>query len=254
MKLTFLGSGSAFATDNYHSNLLLEGEKKLLIDCGSDIRFSLRDVEKSYKDIDAVYISHLHFDHIGGLEWLGFLRKFNYCENDAESLRPLLFGYEALLQDLWSRCLSGGMKCIEGMDASLETYFDLKPLSYPGSFEFDHICFELVKTDHVIDNQKKLDSYGLFFEINGTKIFFTTDAKFTYEQFLPYYEASDLIFHDCETKPCKSGVHATYENLNTLPMRFKSKMWLHGYDLKYTPDAVLDGFLGFIKRGQVFVF
>ena len=24
-----------------------------------------------YADIDAVYISHLHADHVGGLEWLG---------------------------------------------------------------------------------------------------------------------------------------------------------------------------------------
>lgn len=250
MRLTFLGSGSAFATDNYHSNLLLEGEKNLLIDCGSDIRFSLRDIGKSYQDIDAVYISHLHFDHIGGLEWLGFLKKFDHQHLS----KPLLFGHKTLLHDLWERCLSGGMKCIEGIDASLETYFDLRALFYPGSFDFDNIHFELVKTDHVIDNKTVLDSYGLFFEIRGTKIFFTTDAKFTYERFLPYYEFCDLIFHDCETKPCKSGVHATYENLNTLPVHFKSKMWLHGYDLKCMPDAVSDGFLGFVERGQTFVF
>lgn len=254
MKLTFLGSGSAFAADNYHSNLLLEGEKNLLIDCGSDVRFSLRDVGKSYKEIDAVYISHLHFDHIGGLEWLGFLKKFHHLRKDDLVSRPLLFGHKKLLEDLWDKCLSGGMKCIENVNASLDTYFEPGPLSYPGSFDYDNVHFELVKTDHVIDNKTVLDSYGLFFEIKGTKIFFTTDAKLTYQRFLPFYEASDLIFHDCETKPCKSGVHAAYEDLDALPMHLKSKMWLYGYDLKYMPDAVSDGFLGFVKRGQTFVF
>ena len=138
--------------------------------------------------------------------------------------------------------------------ASLETYFEPQPIGKLFSFEYDNIHFDLVKTDHVVDNQTILDSYGLFFTINGTKIFFTTDAKFTYERFLPYYQQADIIFHDCETKPCKSGVHATYEELNSLPKDLKSKMWLHGYDLKYMPNAILDGFLGFVRRGQVFVF
>ncbi len=254
MKLTFLGSGTAFATDNYHSNLLLEGEKTFLLDCGSDIRFSLRDARKSYKDIDAVYVSHLHFDHIGGLEWLGFLRRFGDCSHSMKSVKPILYGEKALLQDLWEHVLLGGMKCIENTEVSLDTYFDVQPVIYPGSFEFDKIQYQLVKTEHMIDNKTVLGSYGLFFEIKGKKVFFTTDAKFTYDQFLPYYEASDLIFHDCETRPCKSGVHTTYEELNTLPLRFKSKMWLYGYELGHMPNATSSGFLGFIQRGQVFIF
>ncbi len=66
MKLTFLGSSAAFESiaDNYQSNLLLEssGQKKLLIDCGSDARRSLHAVGLSCKDITHVYISHLHAD------------------------------------------------------------------------------------------------------------------------------------------------------------------------------------------------
>lgn len=65
MKLTFLGSGSFFAgPKNYHSNLFLETAKgyHLLLDCGSDIKYSL--AEQGYKpsDINGVYISHLHGD------------------------------------------------------------------------------------------------------------------------------------------------------------------------------------------------
>ncbi|MGL5193292.1 MAG: MBL fold metallo-hydrolase, partial [Chroococcales cyanobacterium] len=70
MKLTFLGSGSAFTVgaNNYHSNVLLESDRgtKLLIDCGSDIRFSLHEAGYSHLDITDIYISHLHSDHAGG--------------------------------------------------------------------------------------------------------------------------------------------------------------------------------------------
>ena len=69
MKLIFLGSGSAFTVqdNNYHSNMLLvaPNDKKLLIDCGADVRFSLNEIGLTYKDINDVYISHLHSDHAG---------------------------------------------------------------------------------------------------------------------------------------------------------------------------------------------
>lgn len=50
----FLGSGSSFAIgpENYQSNVLLELENDtLLIDAGTDIKYSLRDQGLSYKDI-----------------------------------------------------------------------------------------------------------------------------------------------------------------------------------------------------------
>ena len=68
MELRFAGVGSAFTTKEYwQSNMIVSHDgKNLLIDCGGDIRFSLAELNMSYKDIDAVYISHLHADHIGG--------------------------------------------------------------------------------------------------------------------------------------------------------------------------------------------
>jgi ribonuclease BN (tRNA processing enzyme) len=77
MELVALGTGSAFTLKNFQSNYLLKGEKNLLIDCGGDIRFSLKEQNMSYKDIDAVYISHLHADHQGGLEYLAFCSYFD---------------------------------------------------------------------------------------------------------------------------------------------------------------------------------
>lgn len=42
MKIKFLGSGSAFNTDNFQSNMLIEKNgKRLLVDCGADLKMSL---------------------------------------------------------------------------------------------------------------------------------------------------------------------------------------------------------------------
>ena len=80
MKLIFLGSASGLGRDatNFQSNMLLltDSGKILLIDCGTDIRFSLSQANYLPQDVDAVYISHLHADHIGGIEWFAFQRKF----------------------------------------------------------------------------------------------------------------------------------------------------------------------------------
>ncbi len=80
LKMTFLGTGSAFTNgpDNYQSNVLLEKDgDTLLIDAGTDIRHSLREQSFNYSDIKNVYLTHLHCDHCGGFEWLALTSYFD---------------------------------------------------------------------------------------------------------------------------------------------------------------------------------
>lgn len=251
MKITFIGSGSAFTTNNYHSNILVtSNNKNFLIDCGSDARFALRDAGYEYTDIDSIYISHLHADHIGGLEWIGFANKFVSLGQK----RPVMMAHKNILNILWERCLSGGMETIDSELATLETFFTPKYLSYPGGFKWENIDFQLVKTTHVISNNNLMDSYGLYFTDGNKKIFLTTDTTLTLEEFLPYYEQSDVIFHDCETQSAKSGVHSHYTELKLLPLNIKSKIWLYHYNSGDLPNAQMDGFLGYAQKGQIFEF
>lgn len=253
MKLIFLGSGSAFTVGagNFQSNMLLINEqgKKLLIDCGSDIRFSLHAIGLSYLDITDIYISHLHADHAGGLEYIGFSTKF-----DPRCQKPTLYTSRELASELWNRTLSGGMRAIEGEVADLDTFFDVHKLKRYEYFVWEDIQFNLIKVVHVDTGYYVMPSYGLFFEINGIKIFLTTDTQFNLVELAEYYERADIIFHDCETAKFPSRIHAHYEELLTLQSRIRHKMWLYHYQPGELPEAVKDGFCGFIKRGQIFNF
>jgi ribonuclease BN (tRNA processing enzyme) len=250
VKLTFLGTGSAFTVgDNFHSNMLLESGsgKKLLIDCGSDARHSLAKVGFGYADIDAVYISHLHADHSGGLEWLAFSTKFS-----ADCHRPTLFIHETMVNTLWDNQLSAGLKPLGSTSGTLATYFDVKPLKKV--FDWEGVRFELVQSMHIQEGSKWVSTFGLIFKVGTHEIFITTDTQFAEDHFMPYYERAEVIFHDCETASDTSEVHTSYAQLKNLTAHIKDKMWLYHYNPGALPNATRDGFLGFVARGQSFEF
>ncbi len=252
MKLIFLGAGSAFTVDNnYHSNMVLENDKKkfLLIDCGSDARHSLHEIGLSYHDIDSVYISHLHADHVGGLEWLAFTTKF-----DKDAKKPNLFISESLVQDLWNKTLSGGLSSLQNEVATLSSYFHVHAIKNHGSFNWEKTKIKLIQTLHVISGFAISPSYGLMFIANGLTVFITTDTQFAPHQINDFYEIADIIFQDCETAEHKSHVHAHYDELIHLPIHIKNKMWLYHYNPCKLPNAKQDGFRGFVKKGQCFDF
>lgn len=255
MQITFLGSGSAFCIppNNFQSNILLTSSsgKRLLIDCGGDIRLSLAVAGLSYTDIDDIYISHLHSDHVGGLEYMGFSTMF---DNDCN--KPGLYICESISAALWENCLSAGLSVIEDKRCELSDYFSVHAISDQGYFVWENIEFNLVATEHVGSKGHSMLSYGLFFCVNEKCIYLTTDTKLNIHNLQPYFEKADLIFHDCETLPkCHaSGVHAHYSDLVNLAAAFKHKMWLYHYNDESLPDAIADGFCGFVQCGQSFEF
>ena len=255
-QLTFLGSGSAFYLgeqpgENWQSNVLIEAPsgRRLLLDCGTDIRFSLREHGLDATDIDDVFISHLHADHIGGLEWLAFATKFS--ENGR---KPHIWTAQSIARDLWSHSLRGGLGSLEGERAGLHSYFHVHGLRDNRGFDWEGVHFRLIQVVHVMDGCKISPSFGLLFTLGDTCIFFTADTQFSPSQIGCFYREADLILHDCETTAFRSGVHAHYEQLVNLPSEIKGKMWLYHYHPGPKGNARTDGFAGWVEKGKNFSF
>ncbi|MFR9166694.1 MAG: MBL fold metallo-hydrolase [Dysgonomonas sp.] len=101
MKIRFLGTGTSTGVpeigcrcevckstdkrDNrLRSSVLIQiGDKNILIDCGPDFRQQMLPLE--FKKLDAVLLTHEHYDHVGGLDDLRPFCKFGdvdvYAEN-----------------------------------------------------------------------------------------------------------------------------------------------------------------------------
>ncbi len=249
MRLTFLGVSSALTagSKNYQSNMVLKGPsgRHLLIDCGSDIRHSLFESGLGHSDIDAVYVSHLHADHVGGLEWLGFSKRF------VDHQKPKLYVSPKLQAPLWNHVLSGGMSTLETEEASLSSFFEIEPIN-DSSFVWEGYTFTLIEVLHSLSNHKRLPSFGLLIQGEKSKVFISTDTRFTPNELMPTYLGADLIFHDCEVQDFSSGQHASFDELKTLDVKIKAKMWLYDYAYGALPDAKAAGFKGFVVRGQSF--
>lgn len=103
-KIIMLGTGHGFVWNLYNTCFLLEnGEENLLVDTGGGIEI-VKNLEKiGYKitDIQNIFISHCHTDHILGLLWIlkkmsglfskGYDKPFNiYCNYEvANSIKGL---------------------------------------------------------------------------------------------------------------------------------------------------------------------
>ena len=254
MKITFAGAGSAFTTPEYYqSNIVVESgltQKRFLVDCGSDARFALAEMGLKATDVDGVYISHLHADHIGGLEWLAFVTHFA-----PGAPKPKLYVVRNLADALW-RSLEGGLHSIEGDVMGLGDYFDMHLVPINQRFYWGELAFSPVQTVHIMNGYEIVPSYGPLIQPNiknpGHKVFITTDTQYAPHQIERFYREAEIIFQDCETTPAKSGVHAHYDDLKGLPAGTRAKMWLYHYQPDPPYDAVADGFRGFVRKGQEF--
>jgi hypothetical protein len=189
------------------------------------------------------------------------------------------------MQELWKHSLSGGMKCIEGLDATMDTFFWTEPVAAGDHFMWESWKCELVQQIHIMAGSYIANTFGLFMTSTGInndfKVYFTTDSQHcSPHQVEVFYKKADLIIQDCECigvdtvkKESKfmSGVHANFAQLagwesansTKLPPEIKAKMWLSHYqdfvtegkDMYGNPcdwDKLArdEGFRGFVKVGQ----
>lgn len=261
MKITFLGTGSAFVTsdENYHSNILIENEgKKLLYDAGTTINDALYDNGTRPEEIDDLFISHLHGDHSGGVEFLGFKTFFSTLPFGENKIK--IIGGEWTLLNLWERQHMASMSSLDMENIVLNTFFDTEVVTFEQNketftrpFRSAGVNIQPISTDHT-----KYESYGIF--IKDHHVFISGDTKFTPEKLEGPYHMALTIFHECEFKDYEGSYHSQFRDLKTLPADIKKKMHLYHYSLEektfeeLEKEVLGEGFAGLVKRGQAFEF
>lgn len=250
MELTFLGVGGAFARTLYNSNVLMTSKNQtLLIDCGSDCLLSLAKIGYSIRNIENLFITHLHGDHVHGIEEFA-IRAFLLNHRPKLIIRP------ELKDRLWQTVLSGGMEFFHGQTRAmtLEDYFDLYVTTDP--FTIGDVQITTIPTKHVAinGNWTLFPSFGLEFQTrNNQYLLFTGDTTFDLE--LLHRRHWHTIFHDCTLVNSQTVPHTTYTQLLTLPIETRLKMWLYHYDEEWEQfNPTADGFAGFVRIHQKFVF
>lgn len=249
MKIRFLGHGGAFATSeegNTNACITLKG-KNLLIDFGICSHIVWREHwKKTYSDITALWLSHLHCDHVS-LEPMFFYRYFHpTLDRHGNKTKPIIFADPSVLTEVWAH-LEPSMRCYRNEILHLTNFAECHGCS---SFTFEGVKFTSVKNPHITSAFGSKFAFGLKWEYKGVKFYWSSDSATINQKLLQW---ADVVFHDCETSHFRSGVHAHYLDLRKLPDELRKKIWLMHYS-PHKLDAAKDGFAGFITKDQEFLY
>lgn len=242
----WIGTGSAFNPALGHTSFTVQqngGARILLVDCGATVALNFIG-SGAVDQITDVAITHMHADHIGGLEAFAFYQYFVLGKRGDK--RPNLHvANDAFAHMLWESALRGGMGKSQDesgapLDMTLETFFRVRTGPTIRAEALPETSF--VSTLHVAG----MENYGLRFS-NG--VYYSGD---TVE--LPPHDPQ-LIFQDCQwSGPIRGDVHICYERLrDEVPDDVKKRTHLvHlGRDPKdFNP--LKDGFGGIVLPGQEF--
>jgi ribonuclease BN (tRNA processing enzyme) len=234
-----LGVSHSGSVHGYNTNGLLQTKAgNLLIDCGYTIKAALHSQQLSFDDISAVFITHVHGDHVFGLERLAFESRFLLNKRISLYLEPKLY------RELWDQTLRGSLGIVNGEPQSLEDFFDVI-LIEDNAFEFGGHQINTVEVDHA----RGKPAYGFVID---NYLFYSGDTR-PIPHILENLEF-EVGFHDA-TIIESSPVHANTQTLvNSYSPELCKKLYLMSYEdeVEDRAFAYSESFKGLAKVGERF--
>ena len=193
-ELEFLGVGTAGAAELGESSavLLRDGEPMLLIDCGALV--PSRYAARFGAPPRALYITHTHLDHVGGLERLFVELYFD----ESRRGRVPVFVAAPVVPLLQERVASHPNALAEG-GVNFWDAFQLIPVTR--GFWFDGTWFDVFPVRHHAADA----AFGL--ALRGSFVY-TGDTRPVPEMLARYAGHGERVFHDCALhgNPSHSGL------------------------------------------------
>lgn len=223
MRFVPIGVGDAFTESSYGSSLIVMGAgKSLLIDFPDPPRRALREASRlsgldlRVETIDAAYLTHLHGDHVNGLEAMTFYRYFR------ERRKLRLAAAPPVLAQLWGRLRPAMDRLIFGDSRprrmSLADYYDLVPVPEGRRSRVGPFTLEVRRTRHHVP------TFALRVTCGGRTLAFSSDTSFDPGLIEWLSNGAHAIVHETNV-----GIHTPYERLAALPDSIRRRMRLIHY-------------------------
>jgi glyoxylase-like metal-dependent hydrolase (beta-lactamase superfamily II) len=211
MTITFVGSGGAFTTAYGNNSALLQFDStNLLLDCGYSTPARMGKMGIKATNIDNIWISHMHADHVGGLEEVAYKNYF-------QGRRTNLFVGQDISPDL-EQYLSSTLKYGVTGQLAVTDYFNV--IKVKKEFNIGRRTFKLEKTVHI----GMMPAYMFFYDT----FIFTGDSKFI-DWTVRDLDGIHFIFHDTQVEKYDNDFHTNLESLFLLPKEIREKIYCMHY-------------------------
>lgn len=177
LKITMLGTGVGIPQPGRsQASILIENEKRLLLDCGAGTLMRLDQAGLSHEAVDTVVLTHLHLDHVSDLMALANARYLSGL-SDLE-----IYGPEGT--DVWFKIMRSAYPNLERMQAAVH---ELRPMDSFSSSGFEIFAEE---AHHSVT--------ALAYRIeSGEKVIVYSGDTEPSARVAALAEDADLLVHEC---------------------------------------------------------